>query len=142
MTLWNITKLLNGDCAVWPYHELCIWWIWLFINVFDLKRHYSSFCAKFIKWDFFHRLSVFLLHRWKYKLSENNTILMLKITVLSQILIIFCCLVNKYCCLLLSLSWPICKENVNITSMVYNRKNVHVKTKKYSARKRLKEREI
>ena len=62
---------------------------------------------------FFPWLSVFLLHRWKYKLSGNNTILKWKITVLSQKLIIFCGLVNKYCCLLLSFSWHMrrkCKQ--------------------------------
>ena len=50
-------------------------------------------------------LSVFLLYRWMYKHSENNTILELKITVLSQKSIVFCGLVNKYCSLILSLSW-------------------------------------
>ena len=55
-------------------------------------------------------LSVFLLHRWVYKFSENSTILKLKITVLSQKLIMFSGLVNKYCCLLLSLSWHMRRE--------------------------------
>ena len=41
-------------------------------------------------------LSVFLLHRWKYKRSESNTILKLKITVLSQKFIIFCCLLLSF----------------------------------------------
>ena len=50
---------------------------------------------------FFPWLSVFLLHRWKYNFQK---IIQLKITVLSQKLIIFCSLVDKYYCLLLSLS--------------------------------------
>ena len=44
-------------------------------SYYFLKRHNSSFCAKFIKWDFFPCLFVFLLHRRMHKLSENNTIL-------------------------------------------------------------------
>ena len=60
---------------------------------------------KIHKMRFFLWLSVFLLHRWKYKLSENNTTLKLKIIFLSQKLIIFCGLINKYCCHLLFFLW-------------------------------------
>ena len=81
---------------------------------------------------FFPWLSVFLLHRWKYKLSENNTILKLKITVLPQKLIIFGGLVNKYGCLL-PFFHDTCAENVNITSMSYATRNTHDgNTKKYN----------
>ena len=69
-----------------------------------LKETLQLILRKILKMRFFPWLSVFLLHRWKYKLSENNTILKLKITVLSQKLIIFCGLVDKYYCILLSLS--------------------------------------
>ena len=65
------------------------------------------------KMRFFPWLSVFLLHRWKYKLSENNTILKLKISVLSQKLIVFCGLVNKYCCFLLSLSLHMRRKRIH-----------------------------
>ena len=69
-----------------------------------VKRDIAVLFLKIHKMRFFPWLSVFLLHRWKYKLSKNDTMLELKITVLSQKLIMFCVLVNKYCSLLLSLS--------------------------------------
>ena len=72
--------------------------------MWNVKETLQLILRKILKMRFFPWLSVFLLHRWKYKLSENNTILKLKITVLSQKLIIFCGLVDKYYCLLLSLS--------------------------------------
>ena len=73
------------------------------IHVF--KETLQLILRKIHQMRFFPWLSVFLLHRWKYRLSVNNIILKWKITVLSQKLIIFCGLVNKYCCLLLSFSW-------------------------------------
>ena len=54
----------------------------------------------------------------------------MKITVLSQKLIVFCDLVNKYYCLLF-LYRDTCAENVNITSRAYNGIWYGVKTKKY-----------
>ena len=50
-------------------------------------------------------LCVFLLHRWKCKLSENNGIFKVENYRFIIKLIVFCGLVNKYWCLLLSLSW-------------------------------------
>ena len=80
----------------------------------SIKETLQLILRKIHKMRFFPWLSVFLLHRWKYKLSENNTILKLKITVLSQKLIIFGCLVNKYCCLLLSLSWHMRRKHYQL----------------------------
>lgn len=59
------------------------------------------------------RLSVFLMHRWKCKLSKNNTILKLKITALPQKLMIFGGFVNKYNCLHLSYSWHMSRKPKN-----------------------------
>ena len=77
----------------------------IFNHWFALKETLQLILRKIHKMRFFLWLSVFLLHRWKYKLSENNTILKLKITFLSQKLMFFYGLGNKYCCYLLSLSW-------------------------------------
>ena len=79
-----------------------------------LKETLQLILRKFHKMRFFPWLSVFSLLRWKYKLSENNTILKLKITVFSHKLIVFCGLVNKYCCLLLSLSWLMRKKTYGL----------------------------
>ena len=73
------------------------------MKVFKETLQLMIILRKILEMRFFPWLSVFFLHRWKYKLSENNTILKLKITVLTQKLMIFCGLVDKYYCLLLSL---------------------------------------
>ena len=65
-------------------------------------------------------------------------------TCQSQKLIIFWGLVNKYCCLLLSLSWHLLIK-CNITSMAYKRENVRYEDQEILQtlfRKVLKEREI
>ena len=88
---------------------------WLEEEVIIIKlccpKYLQHILCKIHTMRFFPRLPVFLLHRWKYKLSDNNAILILKITVLSQKLIIFYGLVNKYCCLFLSLSRHMCRKH-------------------------------
>ena len=85
-----------------------------------------------------------LFHERKYKLSENNTNLKLKITVLSQKLIVFCGLVNKIA-FSSFLYRDTCAENINITSMAYNGKNLQCEDQEILQAllgKGLKEREI
>ena len=105
----------------WPYTVyksslLTLWRRHYIHHIF--KETLQLILRKILKMRFFPWLSVFLLHRWKYKLSDNNTILKLKITVLSQKLIIFCGLVDKS-----FLYRDTCAVNVNITSMAYNGEN-------------------
>ena len=105
-----------------------------------LKETLKLILRKIHKMRFFPGLCVFLLHRWKYKLSENNTILKLKITVLSKKLIISCGLVNKYCCLLLSLSWHMRRKHKHYQHGLQREKRT-VRRPRYitdSDRKRLK----
>ena len=96
----------------------------------SFKETLQLILCKIHKMKLFPMLSVFLLHRWKYKLSENNTILTLKISVLSQKFTFFCSLVNKYCCLLLSLSWHMRRKRKHFQHGLQREKHT-VKIKKY-----------
>ena len=94
----------SPNCKITTCNTIMLQWNVTYANMY-LKETLQLILRKIHKMRFFPWLTVFLLDRWKYKLSGNNTILKWKITVLSQKLIIFCGLVNKYCCLLLSFSW-------------------------------------
>lgn len=111
---------------LWKFFPQRFYWYFFF-----LKRHYRSFWAKFIKRDFSHGSHYFC---W----SENNTILMKTITVLSPNLIIFGGLVINIA-VTSFLFRCTCAENVNMTSMTNKRRNVRIgRNLTDSARKRLK----
>ena len=101
--MWGFVHLLNSfwdSTAYLIYNVICMYSPQMYAM---MTWHYSSFCVKFIKWDFSHGSLYFcctdesinfqkiiLFQSWKF------------ITIINQF---FCGLINKYCCLLLSLSW-------------------------------------
>ena len=119
--MWGFVHLLNSFWDSTAYLIYNVIYMYSPQMYAMMTWHYSSFCVKFIKWDFSHGSLYFcctdesinfqkliLFQSWKF------------ITIINQF---FCGLINKYCCLLLSLSWHM-RRKKPFTNMAYNGKNV------------------
>ena len=98
----------------WSNRNFPIWSVKVEVKFLITAFFFSCECFKEtlqlilrIKWDFSHGSLYFCCIDESINFQEITLFLKWKITVLSQKLIIFWGLVNKYCCLLLSFSWHI-----------------------------------
>ena len=78
----RIYKWSNRNFPIWSVKVAVKFLITAFFFSCEcFKETLQLILRKIHKMRFFPWLSVFLLHRWKYKLSENNAIFKMKITV-------------------------------------------------------------